>query len=497
MTTILGNTVVSVDGSLSSESVQASALLTPLRTFEALTVSINPTAPNAAGAASFTLDTQQKIDDYLSSESTTAFDSLQSFWDSLPKNIEHTITMNVAAETITGLSDFRDKIVTATVSIVGDPDPVNWTEVHPGATVQSHQVGSLDPFLTFPASTFPNDGSLKGESVVTSDGYVGVIWDHDDSTLFLTSNLDPAPTNGVTTATVRTRETVLQATSGTHVLRLSTGRQGGLGQFVLTDILFDLDATTAAIEAGSGTISLTGCQFDLQNSSAGGAIQQLQSNDFTTLTSCSVVGQPNPGNDYAFELSGSAFQLWNCYITGGEDGISVFSPVFLFIQATVFDNASDGTGFSGVPSGINLHSADGAGIQFAQFGGFRPGVRTQFRNFPSGVPCINFDKGSFVRSPTGSVHFENNAGPIVRIGSRVSLDLSIFPGGEGFIDEGGNGDVGFDLVGSFSELVLSTDTDITGTNGDVRIGSDDPIAYADISAEEISDLARFNNVRRV
>jgi hypothetical protein len=77
------------------------------------------------------------------------------------------------------------------------------------------------------------------------------------------------------------------------------------------------------------------------------------------------------------------------------------------------------------------------------------------------------------------IEFANISGPCVKFYSNNALNFLLDPG---FIDGGGNGDVGIEIAGSGNNVVIPAASDVTGANGDVRVGT------AIISYSEIAGL---------
>jgi len=70
--------------------------------------------------------------------------------------------------------------------------------------------------------------------------------------------------------------------------------------------------------------------------------------------------------------------------------------------------------------------------------------------------------------------------PCVAVGPQGNLDLSLNGGaGTGYLDGGGNADVGIDLVGPGALASINLGTNVSGAGGDLRIGGS-VVTYASI-----------------
>lgn len=487
--------------------------LPPLVTTEALTIPVDyndVTAVDPPTGVRFA--NQMQWDDHLSSQGATNYKHVQKVADALP-TLVHAVVVNCASG-IHRPSALGETNLNTTVhleggslSILGDPTVASWTSIHAGGTITGHQtldeVTSVpDPYLDFAASTFPNDGSLRGKYAVLDNGFISVIWDHTDSRLWVCKKLAPVPTDGVTTAFVAEPSTIFRSSMDDIVTSKPFGvpidiiARGLTDTFVgiivndidvqgfgnnFIDVFFDypfgivvcngmhIDKTTGPNEEGPGLGATNDTSIVVQ--------------DFSFLT---TIGG---GGDVSLSIDSSFIQLIASYIQGGDDGAQIFGTHGYFrMIATVVRGAG---GDAGGNPGIIVF--DGAGFGVVENGS---GVRNTILETQGGGAAFEFrGRGMPFEITTFSnvLRFRDNTGPCLRLGDSALVNI---PLGDGFLDDGGNLDVGIEFVGTYVRVDLPAATDVTGTNGDVRFAGAIK-TYANIVANSpVVDIGNFNRVTK-
>ena len=187
---------------------------TSITTLEDFTI---PVDFNAAGAvdppADIAFATQSEVDDFLTSNGTTAVRHLEAAWDSLAPIVLHTVTLELPQtggiqrfRTGSGRFEGKTALGTALIHIKGAPS-TTYTDIHTAATITALQVsnevdgGSRNPWVEIGSTPYAA-GGLKGFFAIFSNGLVALINDNTTDRLFITSPLSPLPSVGSDTVRV-------------------------------------------------------------------------------------------------------------------------------------------------------------------------------------------------------------------------------------------------------------------------------------------------------
>ena len=490
-----------VEGEVSlSQLVSANATATDIE------ITVDPSDPNAPStptSGEVVFYNQTVVDNWLASKpgSPTVFALASDFFDNLPEHIYHDITINFVDGYHLGVLDFTRKIwkEETNFNLNGSSNTDNWTEIHAGGTVTGYQVANDSPYLQFSSGTFPNDGSLKGNFVVTSNNFVSVIWDHDDSILYTTNAISPTPTIGTTTASVKRPSTIFyNSSSANYIFYIDVTNK--YSYVNVNDIYFKGDSVhDSCIIINNGFVSPTKCMFILRGADAGAA---FKCNDVYAnamyLQQCSIMGDKYPGADYVCQLGGSenGAYFYYSYINGTEAGVVAQDTSIVVLSYSVFDSVGDTNTHGDAPGSINLEGNNSL-LQIFDYP-TNGGVRSRFINNIADVPCIRIENQSKISTAENysSPLFYNNASPLIKIGISVNLDLTNFTPTDGFFDGGGNTDVGFYLTGPYSNVVIDASSNITGDNGDVKI-EDAGIYTYEFLETKLTDLVNFNTIKKL
>lgn len=455
-------------------------------TVGAITTTINPDSGAAAPrpSAGTVFQNQAQTDAFLAANSATSFTRPADFYDFLPSFIQHAIVMNCfnVCRPDPGVSGFdafnmktKNIIGDGKLTIAGDPNTANWTQVHAGGTVQAHEASgaAFNPTITFPAATFPNDGSLKGFFLVLSNGAAPmIIHDHDDAVLSLTLLPSVLPTNGVTTATIRRPSTIFRnsqddataANFGTLNIA-GNGLTSDFGQITVQDIAIEpLGGFSNTVTMGTARQTWNRVLINKRDGPGVFFANSIAVFDEASvnMNSVSHIAAENTGSTSSAVVSTAKtnFQTFNCYFQGGSGGLAMQGEVFL--NMSVIDGVGNAT-----IAGSGAVAIVGGTLDSQRFSGFQPGPNLTIRGTVANVAGIHSNNSQLFRFPTDvAVEFANCVGPCVRAGSRTTMDLTGAPGG--LIDGGGNTDVGVDITGPYTFVMVDANTDVTGTNGDVR-----------------------------
>lgn len=460
---------------------------------ENITTDIDPSSDTSRPVVGTIFDSQKKVDDFLSSQNASAFKHLQDFYDFLPElsvadvvvrapvGISRPTVEATSTTTTTGFALTRVKFLAGSFTIIGETDPALWNEIHTGGIVRGFQAASEDPYIDFDAATFPNDNSLKGRSVVTDEGFVGVIHKHDDSRLYLTSNVSPVPTINVSAASVRSPSTILRnSIDDVTPFKPNSGMFVNLGNqlatFRLEAVEFDPFGTNVrAIQLKDQRTEFVDVLTNLKDNPGGGAGVQVSPDALGSLPLFSAQrwSQIGPENSTAigaaFTLTSAFCDLFNCYIQGSRYSIAVTNGAV----GRMFNSVLDGIGVNGQTTfgqgAINVGQGGGAEFRADTISFFNGGVRNTIRSARN-LYGINLEEGAslggvFSGGAFLGIFFEDCGGPCVRGAERSNILAS-----NGRIQNGDmvNQDVGVQVDGPFANVQLGPNVVVDGTNGDVR-----------------------------
>lgn len=441
---------------------------------------------------------QDDVDDFLAVQGASNFKHIAAVYEAFPRFIAHDIDFTLAsgvhrprsADTTVAFS-LTTSIILGDGSITFNGEPSSgYNSLFAPESILGVQTGSDDPYVDVAASTYPNDGSLKGKFAVFSTGQVAVIHDHTDSRLFLLDALSPDPTGG--TVEVATPSTIIRNSlddSTRHasqtIMSLNVGKFDSFFVTRFNDVLFDpfgASSNTVIIsETGSFWNRVIYDQEDtsLGQAPSGNSIRvdkraEVAFFGFSHLASTSTGNVVGP----LAATEGAQVLGFTAYLKGGKGAVAAFDPfTLLSIQRAVFDNVGRDAGqlaslvissyanfscqhtSSGKVS--EIRDAQNAGLAFELGGYLTPNASSNGMAFKACTDaCIRFlDRASFIHT--------------------LSDDL-------GFIDGGGNADVGIDAVGPYVNAVFASNTSVSGSVGDLRI---DGIVASYTDLENASPLA--------
>jgi hypothetical protein len=190
------------------------------------------------------------------------------------------------------------------------------------------------------------------------------------------------------------------------------------------------------------------------------------------LNHCSAYADPsNLGNvdEPVFMSSdGALCYAIACYFANATDGVAASNGAKFVPYGTVFENLGD-TDSETANAKAGIHAYTGGKIEL-----FAPSTYglNEFRNQgdqqPSNPsPAIWISSGaSLSRESFNGATFNNNRGQLIRIRDGTFIDRA---SSIGWLDGGGNLDVGWDLAGKVTIIVPSA-TDLSGELGDIRAG---------------------------
>lgn len=470
---------------------------------EALTFPVDYNDGTAIDPPTGTIFTnQQQIDRLLAANSTSNFKHVQAVLDALPI-LRHDVVVTCAAgihrpATAGALViDHASFLDGGSLTIDGDPTVSTWTPIHAGGTITGHQtldeVTSVnDPYLDFALSTFPNDGSLQGKYAILSNGFLAVIWDHTDSRLWLCNKLAPVPIDGVTTCFVGEPSTVFQnsldgvarSNSGSAIILKVAGASPVFLPLLLNNITVqDFSAGSPVLLSGEEILG-GGSNFHIDKVfgpiAEDGQGLRTQGGMTTFWQGFSFLSTVGSGADVGVSVLDSEMSLLNSYVQGGDDGNDVVGTRSLLTMRNSVFRGCGGDAFGGT-NRPGLITDTGGSFNVWEI---NLGVITTFLDTPNGGPALQFrDGGSHfplaVFGSSSSCRFRDNTGPGIRINSSL---ISLAGASAGFLDDGGNLDVGIEIVGPYGSAILTADTDVTGANGDIRF-ADDIETYANLVAD--------------
>lgn len=443
---------------------------------------------------------QAEVDAYLASQGATSFQHVNELVAALPTIINHPVAMFMAtgvhrpssATAFQAAFDLSQKLIVpdGSIAMVGQP-PSAYTTVAGPFTVQSHIVGNFDPSMTFLGTPFAgqNHHPLYARA---NNGYVGKIHFHDGSTLKLTTNLFPAPTDLVTQVDIVRPSTILR-NSRDDITRAypdecvklanATTSAAAASATALQDLQIDAFGSRWAVRASEwhGVVIRIVVDHEFQRLSFGiaPAGRDFQLDGFTGLGSllldCGFVAdQANVGTRGNPIVSGTTFGVFvsGCYVAHANGPIDAAFNGSFGVENSVFEGLGGSRGLVVIEdtSFVSLNES-----------GFFPGVRTTFKNSTSGGPGLHLRSNSrTLRSDLQGAQFQGIDGPCILAEDNAWFDLSTSI--VGMKDASGNNDVGIEFKGHGSFARLNAGTDVTGAAGDFKtMDSPPPISYADLA----------------
>jgi hypothetical protein len=297
--------------------------------------------PTAADPTTEVFRTQAQVDAFLADNSALAFKHIQPIIDALPREIAHTVTLELAAGThrplpAAGSSDwlcYVDKYMSTGGIVLQGAAPNDYAELVSAKAPTGYSNAGFDPYIDFAAGSYPNDGSLKGRYAVISTGQTLVIHDHTDSRLYLCGGLTSDPTGG--SVVVAEPSTVLSnsaddVTAQTYGIYF-TGGSAKIEYSGINDIAIRYIDGGPPCQVFSHKFVYERVLVD-QSSSGSGGIRLTDS--FGRFYYCSRVAPPNVGSDPFYASDADFVSMRYCYWTGGLAGGVDNSP-FFYITDTV------------------------------------------------------------------------------------------------------------------------------------------------------------------
>ncbi len=476
-------------------------------TLEDLTIPVDYNDGSAVEVPSTAIFNQQSdVTDALAGASN--FKHLQPVFNALPQFPVNQVDINVAAgiqrpepggvfidafTTVGWL--LSGKTFSNLFNINGAPSST-WAAFDPSLVtiaVDSETPGGPRPSVFF-GTTNPGlvaGFDCRGRFIEFDTGQVSVIAGQTGDTLFLSSEISPT---GTSTATIKEGPSTIFRNSIDDIAvfgntglairgNLSAGAFSGPTlvdlRFQKLSNSFQRDVLSEGVGVG---LNPTRCMWDADAVGTGNG-QALLVGDGSTVsaTLCSWLNISVSGPDEPIlVVRQGLFSPFQCAVFGFDTPIRLSGGS----EIRAFGFVVDGVGGSG--GGPGMVSVIDSRIDFFTSGAF--GHENVMRNAPAGRSGLSidynttyFDFGSnFARALTPMlVVFEDNAGPCIRIGSHIDLDLTI-QGLPAFLDGGGNLDVGIEFIASQSRIKLESATDVTGTAGDVRMADGVILSYGDI-----------------
>lgn len=463
------------------------------RTLEDLTFPVDYNDGTAVDPPAGTvLSSQQAIDDFLAANSATNFKHLQRAWEALPPLLGHIVTFNLAAgvhRPLPGAGPSEAAIeLTGRLSVGGGvvlqgAAPSNYTTLVSSQSITGVNTGT-DPYLDFAGTPFAGL-DLDGAFAVLSTGQVCCIHDHTDSRLFCVESFSPDPTGGsvvVAEPSTKFRNSLDDVAGLTGLLFQSDWPSPITPGFVINDVLFDnFGGSNGAFLTSEGGLSLlTRVIVDQLSMIAAfsktpnGSGYLVYNGSEVTLTTCThrSVKPAGPGADWIF-IAGTDATL-NCisgYFAGGNNGSRFTERSRGSFWRSVFDQ-------SGSAESILIDASE---LQTFDFQAIRPGKPNIIRG--AAATSLKLNNGGYSASTFFFDHleFQDSTGPCVVFGSNARANLT--PATTGWIDVGGNLDIGIEMLGPGAQALLNTGTDVTGALGDVRMADGDILSYSDVSTD--------------
>jgi len=431
---------------------------------------------------------QLAVDQLLGKHGATNFKHLEAAYDALPSQVNHEVTFNVAVGEQRSMGntsnygyDLSKKFVSSSgrILVVG-ASPSQWTLSDgslTGLSITSHQVGSGDPWVQFAGTPF-SGFDLKGHFAVLSTGQVVVIHDHTDDTLFLLAALSPDPTGA--TVDVKTPSTVFTNWLADGVT------QAGLGEFLL-------DSGNLNPPLYKGEIYFQDVGFDLEGVSNWG----VQIGSCGWLQQSRVFGGIGNSPNQVYGSSHSRLYVWSVSVSspaGSSPFIAFGLGPSLYLSAVggyySYFRGPSAQGVSIQDSALNMYSCvmDDCGnagqlgsMQLVQgFGNitdYGGNKLCEIRSVTGAESGLYLGRGSSLRIKGIRLLFKDCQAPCVAVAD-TRIDIS--ESSNGFRDDGGNADVGIELVGPQAHIRLNEATDVFGTLGDVRLQGGDIVGYTEI-----------------
>lgn len=476
-------------------------------TEEDMTIQIDYEDATSVDPSGVVFYSQAVIDEYLSAAGATSFKHIQAVIDVLPPNIQHIVTLELSSgihrprtgeEDSTAWNIKRQKFAGGKIVIQGSTTYDVYSGLS-GLTIQSINLND-DPYLVFSGTPFTGM-DLKGYFAQTSDGLTICIHKNTDDTIYVCGRLSPAPTPGVSTVQVCSPSTVLRnsqtdlAGSGMYTWGLSTTD----AVISFKDIKIDMWGASGChhIRIEEYSKSYLYCYrimidvFTYYNTfgSHGGTVQSSivvydASVSFNTLAFLTPTGRTGAGDEsshYVLEISGMSVFFRDAYLAGAGFGIYISTDGLVNFTNTVI--AEMGDSISGVSNRGIIQVYQDATVSFGHlyFWNNR-GKINEIRDVYLSPASNESASAIGLRKPGARL-----SGSYTHVIAK-NLEVNfVFVEEEAIIDGfyvqdgGGNtGDWGIYIFGPRSLVSIDTDSDITGTSGDIRLPNGDAMTYAEL-----------------
>lgn len=449
-----------------------------------------------------------------------AFKHLTAVYAALPATIAHYIVINLA----TGIHrphadassffafDFSKKQITPSGQIsLGGTSPSDWPAIVAAQTVTAHQTGSNDPYIDVAGTPFTGL-DLKGRYAVLSSGQVAMIHEHTASRLRFCQAIAPALTNGVSTVTVAAPGTILRnsrddvSSHGFFTMAIDAAKataDGDAGKFKAAYITIDpWDSYNGLTVLRGAQVSLTGVVLDYVTSRdafafvTDGQAFVAEEGAVVVLNNCSLYDTPPTSASWLDEIvsaSRASLFLIGCYLRGSENGLLLDGS-----QVALYSTVVDGVGYAATGETIPGWVVATNGTRLLPLWTGPAAKLNEIRNSPGSRPALYLERGmspySFgteIDSAAAALIFKSCGGPCVRLGPYGAFDVR---GSVGFVNGGGNADVGFDVVGPHALALIDAATNVAGALGDTRIDGS-IVAYASLGTKAAPTIsARLNAI---
>lgn len=465
--------------------------------FSTTTDLLIPVDFNDAGAvdppAGAVFSSQDVVDDILTGLGATSFKHIDRVYNALPTWVEHEANLVLAGgvhrpsgDTSAGWELRVKNIGKNGTLFINGPLPSDYIGVVGSyaapLTVDSYVSASDDPSMTFLGTPFAGL-NLRGRFAITDSGQATVIHDHDDSTLYVTNNLSPAPA----TCWVGRPAAVLRCSLddvnnyNPSVFRIASA--GFIGGFRLEDMAIEGFKGNGIIASLGDAANVNTLRFvvddltpyeDFGAAPNGRPFQLGATTGFAIFRDTAYAAPIGVGgNDQLLFTSGgnNTRVYFFGFYSGPATGFALDQAVCTF-RNTVFDTLT-GT------YELGLANIDG---MFLHFSG--SGVANTMRNCKSvrmsrsEVPVW----GAFGAYSSGLIVKNCSVDACVRLLKDSVVDLAPSHYGMfGYKDGGGNAGVGFELVGPNAYLKVDSSTDLSGADGDVKMADGSVWSYSDIA----------------
>jgi len=442
---------------------------------------------------------QDDIDNMLSNNGWTAFKHLAAAYEALPYYIAHNITFNLATgvhrpratDTTAAWPLTSKQCVGGNFTINGSP-PSAWDLVDPSLedlSISSMQVASGNPYVSFAGTPFLGL-NLKGWFAVFNTGQVTTIHDHDDSTLYVNKVLSPVPT----TVSIMTPSTILK-NSLDDITKVATNYVLDINplsrDYNFVGSIFNVNYLTLVnYGAYSAIIGTEGSHIwtnilvnrEIDAPIANGGSYAASNTYVLFMSDCSHRAIGADTDSVISVYKSNIASLSGCYGIRGQDGVNFYDVEIGGMGNCVFENVGNAIGEAIDWSCVVLQD-----VKEFEFNEYNEGKRNEIRSGSNGISGLRIER-SRLRGFFGSrVIFKNIPGPCVRIWSDTHIEVTgtVIGSGNlaGFVDGGGNLDVGIQFEGGHSSCKLESGTDVTGSNGDVKLFGGEVVSYTTIETD--------------